>query len=150
MANMQKMKDDQRYEILDLWLRCTAAANPFFESDFWQKNYDRIKAKYFNGCENYVYTEGTVIIAFICVTDGGYIQGLFVDPDYRSNGIGRQLLRYVKTQRDTLRLNIYAKSRKMLNFASSEGFLIKDALYQNESGQVKYVLEWNKERRKDL
>ena len=49
MANMQKMKDDQRYEILDLWLRCTAAANPFFESDFWQKNYDRIKAKYFNG-----------------------------------------------------------------------------------------------------
>lgn len=146
MADIQKMNSEQRYEILELWLRCMAAANPFFESDFWQKNYDEVKAKYLTGCENYVYIDGGRIVAFICVSDNNFINGLFVDPDYRGNGIGCRLVRYIKNCYDILHLNIYAKSRKMLNFASSEGFLINGALYQNESGQVKYTLVWEKEK----
>jgi putative acetyltransferase len=146
---IQKMDASQRYEILDLWLRCTAAANPFFESNFWQKNYEDVKAKYLTDCENYVYIEGTCVVAFICISNSGYVNGLFVDPDYRGNGIGKQLVKYVKTCYDVLRMNIYAKSRKMLDFASKEGFLIDGALYQEESGQVKYTLVWQKDNGED-
>lgn len=142
---IQKMEESQRYEILDLWFRCTIAANPFFESNFWQKNYDEAKAKFLTGCENYVYTEGAGVVAFICISDSGYINGLFVDPDYRGRGIGRELVKYAKNCHESLHLNIYAKSKKMLDFASSEGFLISGAFYQNESGQVKYRLNWEKE-----
>lgn len=142
MSKIQKMEENQSYEILDLWLRCTADANPFFESDFWQNNYEEVKEKYLTGCQNYVYTEGSGVIAFICVTDNKFINGLFVEPDCRGRGIGRELLRYVKTCYNELHLNIYAKSRKMLKFVSSEGFLINGALYQEESGQVKYTLTW--------
>lgn len=149
MAVIQKMSNEQRYEILELWLRCMAAANPFFESNFWQKNYEDVKARYLTGCKNYVYIDGGRILAFICVTDNNFINGLFVDPDYRGNGIGRKLVRYIKEQYNTLRMNIYAKSRKMLNFASSEGFLINGALYQDESGQVKYTLVWEKDNTDD-
>ncbi len=144
MSKIQKMEDNQSYEILDLWLRCTADANPFFEPDFWQNNYEEIKEKYLTGCQNYVYMEGSIVLAFICVTDNNFINGLFVEPDHRGKGIGRKLLQYVKSCYDELHLNIYAKSRKMLKFVSSEGFLINGALYQEESGQVKYTLTYKK------
>ena len=145
MEKIEKADESRGYEILDLWLRCTAASNPFLESDFWQKNYDDVKAKYLTDCSNYIYVKDEAVTAFVCVTANNYINGLFVDPDSRGQGIGRKLLRYVKTCYGELHLNIYAKSRKMLKFASSEGFLINGALYQEESGQVKYTLVWKKE-----
>lgn len=83
--------------------------------------------KIYRNRENYVYIDGGRITAFICVSDNNFINGLFVDPDFRGNVIGRRLARYIKTY-DVLRLNIYAKSRKMFNFASSEGFMINGAL----------------------
>ena len=145
MEKIEKADESRGYEILDLWFRCTAASNPFLESDFWRKNYDDVKAKYLTDCSNYIYVKDGAVTAFICVTDNNYINGLFVDPDSRGRGIGRKLLRYVETCYGELHLNIYAKSRKMLSFASGEGFLINGALYQEESGQVKYTLVWKKE-----
>ena len=139
---IEKMDESRRYEILDLWSRCTIAANPFLEANFWQKNYDEAKAKFLTGCQNYIYTDGARVVAFICVSDNNYINGLFVDPEYRGRGIGRELVEYVKKEYSSLWLNIYAKSHKMLDFASSAGFLISGAVYQEESRQVKYKLVW--------
>ena len=87
MINIQKMDEHHRYDVLDLWLRCTAAQNPFLEPNFWENNYNEIRSKYLENCENYLYMDGGRILAFICVSDNNYVKGLFVDPDYRGEFI---------------------------------------------------------------
>lgn len=144
MITIQKMDDHHRYDVLDLWLRCTAAQNPFLEPNFWENNYNDISSKYLQNCENYLYMDGGRILAFICVSDNFYVKGLFVDPDYRGKGIGRKLIRHIKENYTELHLNIYAKSRRIFNLASGEGFMINGAKYQEESGQVKYTMAWHK------
>lgn len=145
MINIQKMDNNHRYDVLDLWLRCTAAQNPFLEPNFWENNYNEIRSKYLENCDNYLCMDGGKILAFICVSENNYVKGLFVDPDYRGKGIGRMLIRHIKDCYDVLHFNIYAKSRRILNLASGEGFLINGALYQEESGQVRYTMIWRKE-----
>lgn len=143
MVNIRRAEKPQTYEILDLWLRSATHANPFIENNFWEKNYDEIKNKYFSESEGFVYIIDNKIVGFICITDENNIVGLFVDPDYQNQGIGTKLIEFAKTEYSMLHLNVYAKNRSMLAFSTHRGFLIDGAIRDSDSEQIQYTMIWN-------
>ena len=143
MDQIKIMTNSQRYDVLDLWLRCTMQENPFIEENFWQKHYDEVKNNYLTGRDNYVYMIDGNIAGFICITNKNFIKGLFVDPAYRRQGIGSKLLRFAKQTYSVLQVNVYAKNRTMLNYSTQEGFVIDGAVLHRDTGEIRYHMMWN-------
>jgi len=143
MNQIKKLKRSQRYEVLDLWLRCTMLDNPFIEENFWQKHYDEVRDNYLINSDTYVYLIDGVVAGFMCITDENYIRGLFVDPKFRSNGIGAELVRYAKEIYSMLDVKIYMKSRSMVSFATHMGFVIDGASMHAETGEIQYNMIWD-------
>lgn len=143
MEYIKRAEKPQTYEILELWLRTAASANPFIENNFWERYYDKVKTKYFTKSEGFVYRLNGKIVGYICVTDENYIAGLFVDPDFQNRGIGTRLIEFVKTEYSLLHINVYAKNRSMLNFCTRRGFLIDGAVLHPDNEQIQYTMIWN-------
>lgn len=143
MEYIKRAEKPQTYEILDLWLRTAASANPFIENNFWERHYDKVKTKYFVKSEGFVYKLNGKIVGYISVTDENYIAGLFVDPDFQNRGIGTRLIEFVKTEYSLLHINVYAKNRSMLNFCTHRGFLIDGAVLHPDNEQIQYTMIWN-------
>ena len=51
--------------------------------------------------------------------DKSYIAGLFVSEEYQSEGIGSQLIERCKEYYPILKLDVYAKNLKAINFIRS-------------------------------
>ena len=143
MEQIQRLNKSQRYDVLDLWLRCTMLDNPFIEENFWQKHYDEVKNDYLVGSDTFVYMQDGEIAGFICITNQNYIRGLFVDPKYRSKGIGAKLISYAKENFSMLHVKIYIKNRSMVSFATHMGFVIDGASMHRETGEIRYNVIWN-------
>lgn len=137
------MTNSQRYEVLDLWLRCVMQETPFIEGNFWQTHYDRVKNDYLTGRDNYVYMVDGKLAGFICITNQNFIKGLFVDPKYRHNGIGEKLVRFAKENYSILHVRVYVKNRSMIAFATHMGFVIDGAVMHRETGEIRYSMIWN-------
>lgn len=143
MEQIKRLEQSQRYELLDLWLRCTMLDNPFIEENFWQKHYERVKNDYLVGGDTYVYMSDGRIAGFICVTNQNYIRGLFVDPEFRRKGISEKLIRFAKSAFSVLHVKIYMKNRGMVKFATQMGFSIDGAEMQRETGEIQYNFIWD-------
>ena len=143
MDQIKRMTTAQRYDVLDLWFRCTTKENPFIEENFWQKHYDEVKNNYLTLRDNYVYMVDGNIAGFICITNKNFIKGLFVDPAYRKRGIGAKLMRFAKQTYNVLHVNVYTKNRDMLAFSTYMGFVIDGALLHRDTGEIRYRMIWS-------
>lgn len=143
MERIKKLEKSQRYDVLDLWLRCMMQDNPFLEDNFWQVHYDKVKNDYLVGSDTYIYMMDGQIAGFICVTNQNYIRGLFVDPKFRQQGIGGKLIKYVKGLFSMLHVKIYMKNRTMVKFATQMSFVIDGAEMQRETGEIQYNFIWD-------
>lgn len=145
MDQIKRLNNSQRYDVLDLWLRCTMQENPFIEDNFWQKHYDEVKNNYLTGRDNYVYMIDGNIAGFLCITNKNFIKGLFVDPKYRNRGIGSKLLQFAKQTYKLLQINVYTKNRAMFNFATHTGFVVEEAVFHRDTGEIRYLMIWKED-----
>lgn len=93
----------------------------------------------------FVYDLNGEIKGFIGLMDE-YIAGIFVDKAYRSQGIGRQLLEYVKQLHSTLSLNVYQKNERALRFYRENGFTIVSKQNDEHTGEIEFTMIWNKNK----
>jgi len=94
--------------------------------------------------EVYVYLDSQEnIVGFIGLA-GEYIAGLFVSQKKQSSGIGKQLLAYVKTQKNKLTLEAYEKNQRAIDFYQREGFEIKEVNTDEDTGEKEVVMLWKK------
>ena len=70
----------------------------------------------------------------------------FVAKEYRSQGIGRQLLEYVKQLHSTLSLNVYQKNERALRFYRENGFTIVSKQNDEHTGEIEFTMIWNKNK----
>lgn len=73
-----------------------------------------------------------------------FIEGLFVDPKYRSKGIGKQLLDYVKLNHHILKLNVYVKNIRAVDFYKRNGFYINKNFVDELTSEKNYEMIWSK------
>lgn len=128
--------------VMQIWLESNIEAHSFIAKEYWVSNYSMVQEQILQA-EIYVYETDNEIQGFVGIVDD-YIAGIFVTNEYRSRGIGRQLLDYVKTVHNSLSLNVYQKNNRAVDFYLQEGFTIRSKDMDDDTGEMDYSMSWCK------
>jgi len=140
---IHKIEDKDVPEVVNLWYEASIRAHDFISSDYWQKGKDAMTEKYLPNSETYLAIERGEIIGFVSMKED-YLAALFIKADMQRNGIGKQLLNYIKNKRETIQLGVYKKNLKGVQFYLSQDFTILSEKMDNESHEFVVSMEWNK------
>lgn len=141
---IRKLKKDDRNAVLEIWLNENTRAHSFISKEYWKNAYEFVK-EILPNAEVYVFLQNEVILGFIGL-NGELIEGIFVAENYQGRGIGKDLLNYVKENRDSLILQVYQKNTKAICFYEKNGFeVIKEGL-DYHTNEKEYTMCWKKKR----
>ena len=145
MENIRKMRKEEGYDVLNLWMRSFTEGHPFIENNFWQKYYDMAKESYLDEKDTYVYAKDNKILGFASVAVDGTIRGIYVDPENHGQRIGTKLAYYIQDMYMALNMDVHMKNKTALKYATYLGFLIVGAYVRDEEeGEICYRLSWSK------
>lgn len=118
---IDQLSPHQLNQVMNIWLSSNLEAHSFIDPNYWKSQLPAVKDA-IKAAEVYCFNDPDVI-AFIGL-DHNYIAGLFVDKNYRNQGIGKKLLDFVKTNHNHLHLDAYTKNQGAINFYQRNGFSI--------------------------
>ena len=141
---IRELREADLDQVMELWLQSNEQAHASLKEECWKGHYREVR-KLLPRAEVYVYEENGEIKGFIGA-DGPYIAGIFVDFRSRSMGIGKQLLDYVKLRKSTLTLQVYEKNERAVSFYRREGFIVREKLVDEETGETEFQMEYTGEQ----
>ncbi|MGU3574682.1 GNAT family N-acetyltransferase [Brucellaceae bacterium C25G] len=124
---------DDVNELADIWLRASKTAHAFIDDEKLNEQYQLIKDVYLVQAENWVIVSDDQLAGFIGLIDH-HIGGLFIDPDYQGQGLGRDLLKHALSLKKHLQLNVYEDNQKAVNFYLKFGFVITKRSEKDDEG----------------
>lgn len=127
--------------VMKIWIEANIIAHDFISEDYWKSNYDFVK-KVLPESTVFVYEDDGEIRGFIGIMEKSYIAGLFVANQYQSNGIGSRLIEKCKEYYPVLKLDVYAKNLKAVNFYKKHGFKIEQEKENDETKEIEYSMIW--------
>lgn len=137
IRELQKTDIDK---VAAIWLDTNLKAHYFIPAGYWERNFELVK-EMLSQAEVYVYEKDTEILGFVGLDDE-YIEGIFISDKIQSQGIGKQLLNYVKDKKHKLLLNVYQKNVRAISFYRREGFEIQCEGLDEATGEKDYVMVW--------
>ena len=138
---IRKLTEADLTAVIDIWLETNVKAHSFISEKYWQDNFEMVKSA-LPQAEVYVYEENEGEIAGFIGLTGNYIAGLFVKCDAQSNGIGKKLMDYVKTNRTELTLTVYEKNTRAVSFYHRERFVTDSEKIDENTGEKEFVMVW--------
>lgn len=126
--------------ILNIWLKSNLEAHSFIPASYWENHLEYMK-EVLPQAELYVFEIEKQVVAFVGL-DNDYIAGIFVRQDFRSQGIGKQLLDFLKNTHTHLCLNVYEQNRKALQFYVREGFQITKEGMDTENQEKELFMQY--------
>ena len=129
-------------KIAEIWLDVNLSAHDFIPAEYWRGNFTAVK-EMFPQAEVYVFQdeERGEIQGFIGLNEE-HIEGIFVRTQAQGQGIGRNLLDFVKNRKERLSLNVYQKNSGAVRFYEREGFRIDEAGVDENTGEKDYLMVW--------
>ena len=137
---IRQMKETDLPEVMEIWQRANEEAHAFIPAAYWQENYDMV-CELLPQAEVYVYEKNVQLSGFIGM-NGEYIAGIFVRQSARSQGVGKQLIHYVKDRKKRLILHVYEKNKRAIHFYEREDFVVVSRGTDGDTGETEYVMEW--------
>lgn len=131
---IRKFQKSDIKEVMKIWLDSNVEAHSFVPEEYWKSNFQMVEGQ-LSQAEVYVYEDTGTLEGFIGLQDD-YIAGIFVKKEYRSNGIGKELLDYAKTIHKELTLNVYKKNSRAFEFYKREGFLVVSEEIDQDTGEA--------------
>lgn len=141
---IRKMKDNDISAILEIWLNENIRAHSFIDKSYWISNFEYVKNA-LPQTEVYVYEKSGDIVGFLGL-NGNYIEGIFVDRAFQSEGIGSALIEYAKAKHSVLTLNVYEKNKRALSFYIKQGFEITDKETDINTNETELKMTWKKKQ----
>lgn len=138
MIRRLEEKDIER--VMDIWLKTNKEAHNFIPEQYWDDNYNVVK-KMIGNSEVYIFEDNSNIEGFVGLMEN-YIAGIFVEKDYQCNGVGRELLDYIKKIKSNLNLYVYKKNEKAVDFYLREKFLKSEEKTDEYHDEVEYHMVW--------
>jgi putative acetyltransferase len=107
-----------------LWERSVRATHDFLPEDDIQRLLPLVRDTYLPmpALDVWVYEDPNGIAGFIG-TGGHNVEMLFIDPDRRGQGIGRQLLDHARARHDTLTVDVNEQNPQAVGFYLHYGFI---------------------------
>lgn len=136
---IRQMKETDLPEVMEIWLQANEEAHAFIPAAYWQENYDMV-CELLPQAEVYVYEKNVHLSGFIGM-NGEYVAGIFVRQSARSQGVGKQLIHYVKDRKERLILHVYEKNKRAIHFYEREGFVVVSWGMDGDTGETEYVME---------
>lgn len=140
MIRKFEMKDTKR--VMQIWLEANLEAHDFVSGDYWCSQYQTVQEQ-LSAADIYVYEQDNEIQGFLGMMDD-YLAGIFVDKKYRSMGIGKGLLDYVKKIYPAFSLNVYQKNQRAVDFYLRENLTIVSTGVDEDTAEADYTVVWKK------
>lgn len=137
---IRKFQTIDTEKVMQIWSNGNMDAHPFIPNSYWTSNFEIVREQLLQA-EVFVSEWDGKIQGFIGIVDG-YIAGIFVDGKYRSLGIGKKLLDYVKQKYSKLSLGVYQKNKRAAAFYFREGFFISSEGLDEATGEFEYTMIW--------
>jgi putative acetyltransferase len=137
---IRDFKETDIKQIMKIWLDTNIMAHHFIDGSYWLKSYAAVE-KILPQATVYVYDSNGQILGFLGL-NGDYIEGIFVDAEYQSKGIGRELLCYAKERHDKLLLNVYKRNERAAAFYTREGFTVLTEQIEEETKESELTMVW--------
>lgn len=139
---IRKLKKDDINDVMEIWKNENIKTHQFIQKEYWKNNYNYVK-EILPKAEVYVYILEENIVGFIGI-DENYVEGIFVDRNNQSKGVGTSLLNKVKENRNNLKLNVYKKNKSAISFYKKNGFIITSENIDNSTKEIEYTMTWNR------
>lgn len=127
-------------QVMKLWLTGNEEAHYFIPKEYWHSHYSEVQEALLKAIV-FVYDADGKVQGFIGMLNE-YIAGIFVDKSFRSHGIGKQLLNYVKSRYDKLSLEVYLKNTRAVSFYLKEKFSVLSESVDEDTGEKEYIMIW--------
>lgn len=137
---IREFKISDTKQVMKLWLAGNEDAHPFIPKEYWHLHYNEVQEALLEASV-FVYDSDGTIQGFIGMINE-YIAGIFVDRNFRSQGIGTQLLNYVKRRYARLSLKVYIKNTKAVSFYLKENFSVSSESIDEDTGEKEYIMIW--------
>ncbi len=139
---IREFEDNDIDNIMQIWKSENIKAHNFISKEYWENNYEYVK-NILPNAEIYVFIVKEKIVGFVGVNNN-YIEGIFVDTNNQSNGIGTSLLNKVKESRNNLTLSVYKKNTNAINFYKKNDFIITSESIDKNTNEIEYTMTWNR------
>ncbi|MCC6123303.1 GNAT family N-acetyltransferase [Weissella cibaria] len=142
ITKLNSFSDRDLEQLAQIWLNGNLQAHSFIPAQYWKNQFVNIK-KMLLEANIFVYRNNETIIGFLGELDG-YIAGLFVDMNYRNQGVGSRLINYLKQINDKLTLSVYVDNINAVNFYENKAFIIDSVGMDTETDSKEYHMIWEK------
>ena len=139
---IRKFRENDLPSIMQIWIDSNVEVHSFIPKKYWMDNFEMVK-DILPQAEIYVYENLGKISGFIGLNKD-YIEGIFVEKNMRSKGIGKQLLNYVKKLKDEMHLSVYQKNYKAISFYQRENFVVQAESIDNDTNEKELLMSWKK------
>ncbi|MBO4337714.1 MAG: GNAT family N-acetyltransferase [Lachnospiraceae bacterium] len=138
MDIIRKFYDPDLKKVLHIWYDGNLEAHEFIPREYWDRNLGYVSRLIPSG-EVYVYEIDGRVVGFVGV-DEGYINGIFVEKDFRGQGIGTRLLAYVAEIYDVIELHVFENNFGAVRFYENRHFIKIDEEVNEDLGEVEYKM----------
>ncbi|ADG39481.1 putative acetyltransferase (plasmid) [Leuconostoc kimchii IMSNU 11154] len=142
ITKLNSFSDRDLEQLAQIWLNGNLQAHSFIPAQYWKNQFVNIK-KMLPEANIFLYRNNEIIIGFLGKLDG-YIAGLFVDMNYRKQGVGSRLINYLKQINDKLTLSVYVDNINAVNFYENKDFIIDSVGMDTETDSKEYRMTWEK------
>ncbi|WP_353093300.1 N-acetyltransferase [Tissierella praeacuta] len=133
-------------KVMRIWLEENMKTHDFVSQNYWKENYNFVK-NILPESNVLIYEEEGDVKGFIGIMDKSYIAGLFVSEEYQSEGIGSQLIERSKEYYPILKLDVYARNVRAINFYKKHGFKIEQEKENQDTKEIEYSMIWRRKIR---
>ncbi|MCA0970437.1 GNAT family N-acetyltransferase [Halobacillus litoralis] len=118
--------------VLDIFEAASKVGHPFVSRAFLDEELENLKTKYINQSETWIYTYRDRPVGFISLL-GNEIGGLFVNPEFHSQGMGTKLVEFAYENRSELVVDVFEENHLGRRFYEKHGFSFLKS-YKHDNG----------------
>lgn len=137
---IRKLQKADIKTVANIWLDTNIKTHNFISEQYWKDNFETVK-EMLSQAEVYIYKDKNKIQGFVGL-DNKYIAGIFICSEMQSNGIGKQLINFVKGIKNQLSLNVYQKNIGAVKFYQRENFKIQYEDIDENTNEKEYFMTW--------
>jgi len=140
---IRNLRADETNKVMEIWKESTIEAHRFIHEDYWLKNYSIVKQNLIPTATTYVYDDNKTIKGVVSILNNLYIGAIFVDLKYQKQGIGTDLINYLKDHYNKLKVTLY-KDNNSVEFYKKLNFIIEKEQLNEETNKVELIMSWKK------
>lgn len=139
---IRRMEHNDIDAVIKIWFEGNCSAHHFIPSSYWASNLGYMQ-EVLPQAEVWIYSIEGQVVGFIGL-DNGNVAGLFVDRDFRAQGIGHELISHAKSLYNRLSLCVYDKNLRAKEFYTREGFAPSERHIDDAINEVELVMLWER------